>query len=95
MGNGNNSRGCTQGGRRGNQCNCRKRGIRNGGRGNVQLGREVDHVYCKAWCYTFQGKNEAEMSDTFITCTILFCDLMADVFNLGATYSYIYRRFDS
>ncbi|WMV25561.1 hypothetical protein MTR67_018946 [Solanum verrucosum] len=40
---------------------------------------EVAHHDDRAHYYAFSGKNEAEASDTVITCTILVCDRMANV----------------
>ncbi|WMV24093.1 hypothetical protein MTR67_017478, partial [Solanum verrucosum] len=59
-----------QGGRKGNQRGHDGRGNGNAGRGNVLLGREVVCQDDRAECYAFPGKNEVEVSDAVITCTI-------------------------
>jgi len=59
----------------------------------MQLGREVARVDELAECYAFLGKNEVEVLDVVITCTILVCDLMDNVFDPGSTYSYVFLTF--
>ncbi|WMV29708.1 hypothetical protein MTR67_023093 [Solanum verrucosum] len=93
-GNGNNDRGCPQGGRGGNERGHRGQGNCNAGRGTAQPGREVARQDNRAQCYAFPGKSEVESSNAVLTCTILVCDQMDNaVFDPGSTYCYVSVHF--
>ena len=63
---------------------------------NVKPLREVACQDDMTQCYAFPGKNEAEASNAVITCTILFCDWMANVLlNPGSSHSYVIVSFAS
>ena len=52
----------------------------------MQPNKEVACQDDRAQCYAFPGKNEAEVFDAVITCTILVCEWMANVlFDPGST----------